>query len=111
MSLLDEPEAQDLLADAQVDPDALRGCRGRLTRFLERYLPLFYRREQRGHAAAFVRGLLSGLERKSVEPIAGAAGIPRKTSSTSSAAAPGMTSASWPSCGGTSSRSSPTATA
>jgi len=78
MSLLDEPEAQDLLADAQVDPDALRGCRGRLTRFLERYLPLFYRREQRGHAAAFVRGLLSGLERKSVEPIAGAAGIPRK---------------------------------
>jgi hypothetical protein len=31
---------------------------------------LFYRVEQRGHAGAFVRGLLSGLPRKSMEPIA-----------------------------------------
>ena len=47
-------------------------------RFLKRYLPLFHRQEQRGHAAAFLQGLLSGLQRKSVEPIARQAGIPRK---------------------------------
>jgi SRSO17 transposase len=78
MSLLDHPEAQALLADAEVSPGDVRGCRDHITRFLKRYLPSFYRREQRGHAAAFVRGLLSGLERKSVEPIASQAGVPRK---------------------------------
>jgi SRSO17 transposase len=78
MSLLDHPEAQALLADAEVAPDDVRGCRDHITRFLKRYLPLFYREEQRGHAGAFVRGLLSGLPRKSVEPIAAQAGVPRK---------------------------------
>jgi SRSO17 transposase len=78
MSLLDHPEAQALLADAEVCPDDVRGCRDHITRFLKRYLPLFYREEQRGHAGAFVRGLLSGLPRKSVEPIAAQAGVPRK---------------------------------
>jgi SRSO17 transposase len=78
MSLLDHPEAQVLLADAEVSPGDVRGCRDRITRFLKRYLPLFYREEQRGHAGAFVRGLLSGLQRKSVEPIAAQAGVPRK---------------------------------
>ena len=78
MSLLDHPEAQALLADAEVSPDDVRGCRDHITRFLKRYLPLFYREEQRGHAGAFVRGLLSGLPRKSVEPIAAQAGVPRK---------------------------------
>ena len=78
MSLLDHPEAQALLADATVSTGDVRGIRDHLTCFLERYLPRFYRQEQRGHAAAFVRGLLSGLERKSAEPIAAQAGIPRK---------------------------------
>jgi SRSO17 transposase len=78
MSLLDHPEAQALLADAVVSPDDVQGCCEHLTRFLRRYLPLFAREEQRGHARAFVRGLLSGLQRKSIEPIAARAGIPRK---------------------------------
>ncbi len=78
MSLLDHPDALDLLADATVSTDDVRDCRVQLTAFLRRYLPLFRRSEQRGHLAAFVRGLLSGLERKSVEPIARQAGIPRK---------------------------------
>jgi SRSO17 transposase len=78
MSLTDHPEAQALLADADVSPKDVRGCRDHITRLLRRYLPLFYREEQRGHAGAFVRGLLSGLPRKSVEPIAAQAGIPRK---------------------------------
>ena len=78
MSLLDHPDAVALLADATVSTDDVRDCRCHLTAFLEHYLPLFRRSEQRGHLAAFVRGLLSGLERKSVEPIARQAGIPRK---------------------------------
>lgn len=78
MSLLDRPEAPALLADAEVSAGDVRGCRDHITGFLRRYLPLFYRVEQRGHAAAFVRGLLSGLGRKSAEPIASQADIPRK---------------------------------
>ncbi len=78
MTILEHPEAVALLADATVSTDDVRSCRTHLTRFLHRYLPLFYREEQRGHASAFVRGLLSGLERKSVEPVARQAGIPRK---------------------------------
>ena len=78
MSLLKHPEAQALLADADVSPADVRGCRDHITRFLKRYLPLFYREEQRGHAGAFVRGLLRGLPRKSAEPIAAQADIPRK---------------------------------
>ena len=78
MSLLDHPEARALLADAEMFPGDVRGCSNHITRFLKHYLQLFYRQEQRGHAAAFVRGLLSGLPRKSVEPIGAKAGIPRK---------------------------------
>jgi len=78
MSLLDNPEAKALLEDAEVSADDVRACRDHISRFLKRYLPLFYRQEQRDHAATFVRGLLSGLERKSVEPIAYQAGLPRK---------------------------------
>ena len=43
MSLLDHPEAQALLADATVTPDAVQDCSDRLTAFLERYLHRFYR--------------------------------------------------------------------
>src|SRR6187402_2111365 len=78
MSLLDHPDAQALLADAAVTPDQVRGCQGRLTAFLERYLPRFYRAEQRINADLVIRGLLSGLQRKTCEPIAVDAGVHRK---------------------------------
>lgn len=78
MSLLDRPEAQALLNDADLTADAVRGCADRLTGFLRRYLPHFYRVEQRDNATLVIRGLISGLERKTAEPIAGAAGVPRK---------------------------------
>ena len=78
MSLLDHPEARALLADAVVTPDQVRGCQDRLTAFLQRYLPRFYRLEQRAHAALVIRGLISGLERKTCEPIAVEAGVHRK---------------------------------
>jgi len=78
MSLLDHPEAQALLDDAILSPDTVRSCADRLTDFLQRYLPKFYRVEQRENAATVIRGLLSGLERKTCEPIATEAGLPRK---------------------------------
>lgn len=78
MSLLDTPAAQILLEEATVQPEALRGCRRRLTRFLQRYLPLFYRKEQRANAAVVIRGLLSDLQRKTCEPVAYREGRQRK---------------------------------
>jgi SRSO17 transposase len=77
-SLLDHPEAQALLADATLSPASVAGCRDRLTHFLQRYLPLFYRDEQRELATAVIQGKLSGLQRKTCEPIANQAGRPRK---------------------------------
>jgi SRSO17 transposase len=78
MSLLDKAEAQVLLNDANVTADTVRGCADRLTGFLQRYLPQFYRVEQRDNATLVIRGLISGLERKTCEPIAIAAQLPRK---------------------------------
>src|SRR3990172_13346222 len=78
MSLLEHPQAQSLLADAQVTAGPGPGCRQRLERFLERYVPLFYRKEQGHNARIVVEGLLSGLERKTAEPIAREQGVPRK---------------------------------
>ena len=78
MSLLDKAEAQALLNDANLTADTVRGCADRLTGFLQRYLPLFYRVEQRDNATLVIRGSISGLERKTCEPIARAAQLPRK---------------------------------
>lgn len=78
MSLLEHPEAQALLDDATVSPETVRGCTASLTHFLQRYLPKFYRTEQRENATTVIRGLLSGLERKTCEPIAIEAGLARK---------------------------------
>ncbi len=78
MALLEHPDAQALLDDATVSPDTVRDCTDRLAGFLQRYLPRFYRVEQRENATTVIRGLLSGLERKTCEPIAIAAGLVRK---------------------------------
>ena len=77
MSLLDHPDAKALLADAVVTPEAITGQAHRLTAFLQRYLPKFYRSEQRATAALVIRGRLDGLQRKTSEPIAIEAGLPR----------------------------------
>ena len=78
MSLLEHPAAQALLADAEVSPDDVAGCRQRLTVFLRRYLPRFYRVEQHELAEVVLQGKLSHLQRKTSEPIAAQAGRPRK---------------------------------
>jgi SRSO17 transposase len=78
MSLLDHPEAQALLAEAVLTPEAVRGCKDRLTAFLGRYLPWFYRAEPRATAPLVLRGLLRGWQRQTCEPIAVEAGVHRK---------------------------------
>ena len=77
-SLLEDPQAQALLADATVTASQVLGSRQRLEHFLKRYLPWFYRIEQRQNAEIVIKGLLSGLERKTAEPIAREHGVPRK---------------------------------
>jgi SRSO17 transposase len=78
MSLLEHPTAQALLADAEVSPADVAGCRRRLESFLRRYLPRFYRVEQHELARVVLQGKLSNLQRKTSEPIAVQAGRHRK---------------------------------
>src|ERR1700676_3551127 len=78
MDLLDYPEAQTLLHDAELSASAVQGCLNQLTTFAQRYLPLFHRQEQRDHALTVLSGKLTGLQRKTIEPIATQAGLKRR---------------------------------
>ena len=78
MSLLEHPTAQALLAAADVSAADVQGCRQRLERFLQRYLPHFYRVEQHALARVVLQGKLSSLPRKTSGPIAAQAGRHRK---------------------------------
>src|SRR6202023_3419484 len=77
-TLLEHPQAQALLDQTDVAPDDVRACARHLTAFIQRYLPFFYRAEQRGHADTILRGKLTGLQRKTTEPIASQAGQKRR---------------------------------
>ena len=50
-----------------------------LTRYLHEFDDCFVRNECRGHLGVYVQGQLSDLRRKSVEPMADAAGVPPRT--------------------------------
>lgn len=78
MTLLDHPQAQTLLQDAVLCPDDIASCAQQLQRFVHRYLPCFYRDEQRRHAQTILQGKLTGLQRKTTEPIAHQAGLKRR---------------------------------
>ena len=55
-------------------------CLGtRLTKFLRRFADCFGRSEPREHLRTYIRGQLSDLPRKSVEPMALTAGTPPRT--------------------------------
>src|SRR5436190_12143559 len=69
-TILEHPKAQALLDQTDVAPQTVNGCSRHLTAFIQRYLPFFYRQEQRHHADTILRGKLTGLERKTTEPIA-----------------------------------------
>jgi SRSO17 transposase len=57
---------------------AIATCLGSLSVFLGRYKPKMHREEQEDHMEVYVEGLVSGIERKSVEPIATAHGLYRR---------------------------------
>ena len=59
-----------LLADAEIDPQVLRGVLPRLDAFLDPFVASLQRSEQDQHARTYVAGLLSELEYKNVESIA-----------------------------------------
>ena len=73
MSLLETPTAKALLGEATLTAEDAESSEGRLQAFLQRYLPLFCRKnpkEERANAGVVMRGLLSDLERKTAEPVA-----------------------------------------
>jgi SRSO17 transposase len=78
MTLLDHPQAQTLLQDAVLRPADIADCAEQLPTFVQRYLSCFQRTEQRQHAQVILRGKLTGLQRKTTEPIAHRAGCKRR---------------------------------
>ena len=62
-----------------MDADQIRRLRPQLTRYLKRFDDCFARQDTRAHLPVYVRGQLSDLPRKSVEPMALAAGVAVRT--------------------------------
>ena len=77
-TILEHPEAEALLGAAALTAEQVNDCSRRLHAFLPRYLALFTRSEQRDNATLILQGKLSGLDRKTSEPIANQAGVHRK---------------------------------
>jgi SRSO17 transposase len=62
-----------------MDATEFRQLQPMLNRYLAEFADCFARRGTRAHLRTYLRGQLSNLERKSVEPIADAAGVPVRT--------------------------------
>lgn len=62
-----------------MDAEQIRQLEPMLNEYLNRFGDCFARRDTRAHLPVYVRGQLSDLPRKSVEPIALAAGVPVRT--------------------------------
>src|SRR6266550_1149358 len=62
-----------------MDAEQLRRLGGKLARFLNRFADCFPRKDTRAHLGVYVRGQLSNLPQKSVEPIALEAGVAPRT--------------------------------
>jgi SRSO17 transposase len=60
----------EMIGQAQVTPELLRGLLPRLTQFLEPFLERLREPEKKQHAVEYTTGLISGLERKTGEGIA-----------------------------------------
>jgi SRSO17 transposase len=70
MQLQNPQWSETLLRDAGAAEEAVAGLEERLSEFLRPFDGAYSRQGQSTHGGLYVRGLLSGLERKSVEPIA-----------------------------------------
>jgi SRSO17 transposase len=62
-----------------MDADQMRQLKPKLNHYLKRFADCFARKDTRGHLGVYVRGQLSDLPQKSVEPIADEAGVPPRT--------------------------------
>lgn len=62
-----------------MDCQEIRRLKAELSRYLKRFADCFARKDTRAHLPVYVEGQLSDLPRKSVEPIALAAGVPVRT--------------------------------
>jgi SRSO17 transposase len=62
-----------------MDAEEIRKLEPKLDRFLERFADCFDRKDTRAHLGVYVRGQLSSLPQKSVEPIAVEAGVAPRT--------------------------------
>src|ERR1035438_9057895 len=62
-----------------MDAKQIRQLEPKLDRFLERFADCFGRKDTRAHLGVFVRGQLSDLPQKSIEPIALEAGVAPRT--------------------------------
>ena len=62
-----------------MDVAEIRGLKSKLLKYLKDYRDCFGRSDTRGHLTTYVNGQLSTLDRKSVEPIALAAGVAPRT--------------------------------
>jgi SRSO17 transposase len=65
-----ELRLEQMLAQAEISPEAMRGLLSRLETFVEPFVATPVEAEQRRHAAEYLTGLLSKLERKTGEAIA-----------------------------------------
>jgi len=65
-----EVRKQELLQQAEIQPQVSQGMLNRLRQFLEPFVARLRRAERREHAQVYIAGLLSDLERKNVESIA-----------------------------------------
>ncbi len=77
-TILEHPEAQTLLSDAVLSVEQVVKISNQIEPFLQRYLPLFQRTEQRTNAQHLLNGKLSSLSRKTAEPIAHSEGVRRE---------------------------------
>ena len=64
--------------DEFVHDEDIAKCLPRLSEFADRYKPLLYRSDQERHLGIYLEGLVGGLERKSIEPIAYAHNLCRR---------------------------------
>ena len=62
-----------------MDAEQIRQLEPKLDRFLKRFADCFARKDTRAHLGVYVRGQLSALPEKSVEPIALAANVAPRT--------------------------------
>lgn len=69
----------NLMGAMGMDATTILRIRPALTGFLRQFDGCFGRSQTRGHLGDYVRGQLSDLPRKSVEPMADAAGVPART--------------------------------